>query len=299
MSETTQTTPEETKAPIATIQPDTDAETTADVPFEIPEGYRLMSDEEAEALANSLIEDQREKWEIQEIVDNAVAAGQMNDMMRNEFLYEFKQGNRVVRGLSASMISHLAAAQSISEVTDERVHKETEGEEGIHDFEIVVEMPDPHSPGRMLKRTGFCEEPKYAFNRYDKFAKQKAYTKAFRNACMKLLPQDLITSTIYRLAKLVPVDWQPKAQAAPKQSAVNKAMRRCFAVYGKHAEDISEKHSVSREAFGDAIREHYKVKSRKELTAVQWNEIRESLETEGYGDVVKSIIDIAKDSIPF
>lgn len=69
-------------------------------------------------------------------------------------------------------------------------------------------------------------------------------------------------------------------------------MKRCFAVYGKHEKDILEKHDVSRQAFGNAIREHYNVDSRKDLTAAQWDELRKSLETEGYGDVVKN-------SVPF
>ena len=268
-----------------------------DVPFEIPEGYRLMSDDEATELAKSLVKDHRKQWEIQEIVDNAIAAGQMNDMMRSEFLYEYDQGNRTVRGLSAKMIIHLATARGASEVIDKSTYTETEGDDGKYEFDVVVEMPDPFNPKRMLTRRGFAEASKIAFGKPDPFAKQKAHTKAFRNACLKLLPQDLIIATIYKLAKLVPADWQP--QSTPKESDTDKAMKRCFATYGKHEKDILENHSVSRQVFGDAIRVHYDVGSRKDLTAEQWDEIRKSLETEGYGDVVKSIIDIAKEGIPF
>ena len=64
----------------------TEAQTTElpEVPFEVPEGWRLVSDDEAEALARQLVEDHRENWEIQEIVDAAVEACEMNDMLRND-----------------------------------------------------------------------------------------------------------------------------------------------------------------------------------------------------------------------
>ena len=191
----------------------------AEVPFDVPEGYRLLSDAEMTEFASQLIEDRHEKWEVQEIVDNAVAAGEVNALMRNEFLYEYKQGGKEVRGLTAAMIVHLATAQGASEVTDEREYVDHDDK---HEFTVVVEMPSPVNPNEKIKRTGFSEEPKNAFGKYDKFAKQKAYTKAFRNACMKLLPQDLVIATIYKLAKLVPVDWKPLASQsalpAPQQN---------------------------------------------------------------------------------
>ncbi|MYF99179.1 hypothetical protein F4212_08600 [Candidatus Poribacteria bacterium] len=279
-----------------TYENDVNTEVTEnDVPFDIPEGYRLMSDDEATEMAKTLIEDHREKYEMQEVVDSAIAAGQLNDVMRNEFYYEYMHGGRKVQGLSASMIKHLATVRGISEVTEERVITESDEK---WEYEVTVEMPDPLNPNRMMKRSGFAEATKIAFGKPDPFAKQKAHTKAFRNAALSLLPQDLIIATIYKLAKLVPVDWHPKALPAPKASNATTAMKRCFAVYGKHEKDILEKHGVTREEFGDAIRVHYEVGTRKDLTTEQWNELRKSLETEGYGNVVKSIIDIAK-TTPF
>lgn len=286
MSETTQTNEHEV----------TEQE-IVDVPFEVPNGYRLMSEDEATEMAKTLVADHREKWQMQDVVDSAVAAGELNEVMRNEFYYEYMQGNKKVQGLTAPMIKHLATVRGISEVTEERVITETDEK---WEYEVTVEMPDPHNPNRMMKRSGFAEATKIDFGKYDKFAKQKAHTKAFRNAAISLLPQDLIIATIYKLAKLVPADWQPKPKALPtSESAVNNAMNNCFAVYGKHEKVILDNHGVSREAFGDAIRNHYNVSSRKELTAAQWDEIRKSLETEGFGDVVKSIIEIAKVDAPF
>ena len=162
-----------------------------DVPFEVPEGYRLLTDEEAEALARQLVEDHRENWQIQEIIDSAIAAGEMNELLRNEFYYEYTQGGRKVRGLTAKMIAHLAAARSITEEVDFRVYN---GEGDYHEFEVVVSIPDAFHPDGKLCRSGFAEEPKIVSGNYDKFGKIKAYTKAFRRACEKLLPQDLLIS---------------------------------------------------------------------------------------------------------
>ena len=276
----------------------TEAQTTElpDVPFEVPEGWRLVSDDEAEALARQLVEDHRENWEIQEIVDAAVEACEMNDMLRNEFYYEYKQGGREVRGLTASMIAHLATARGISEVIEHRKHVETDEK---HEFEVVVSMPDPFNPDNQLFRTGFCEEPKVAYNKYDKFAKQKAYTKAFRNGCMKLLPQDLIIAAIYKLAKLVPVDFQPpvtraspKALPAPQNGqppmAIEKAMRACFDAFGEKEQDLADL-GVSKADFWDALGKVLNVKSRDDMTVAQWTAVEKSLKTVDFGKIVRDV----------
>ena len=182
------------------------------VPFEVPEGFRLMTDEEAELMASQIVESRQEQWEIQEIVDSAVVAGEMNALMRSELYYEYTQGGKTVRGLTAKMIGHLATAQGISEVIELRKSSGDAEDADKYEFEVVVEMPDPHNPQRMLYRTGYAEEPKIAYGKYDKFARAKTHTKAYRNACLKFLPQDLIMATTFKLANLVPADWTPKPQ---------------------------------------------------------------------------------------
>ena len=296
----------ETQMTEATENPELQDVTEAqevEVPFDVPEGFRLITDEEAELLASQLVESRQEKWEVQEIVDNAVAAGEMNAMMRNEFLYEFKQGGRDIRGLTAAMIAHLATAQGASEVTEEREHVETDEK---HEFTVVVEMPSPVNPNEKVKRTGFCEEPKNAFGKYDKFAKQKAYTKAFRNACMKLLPQDLVIATIYKLARLVPGDWQPR-QALPPQrqqralppatngngnqqdTATLKAMNACFATFNEKEQDLADL-GVSKADFWEALKGVLGVQSRDDMTEKQWNAVNESLKTVDFGEIVRDVL---------
>ena len=253
-----------------------------EVPFEVPEGYMLLSDAQVEQLASQLVETHQEKWEIQEIVDNAIAAGEMNALMRNEFLYEFKQGGRPVRGLTAAMIAHLATARGISEVTEE---------------------PDPFNPDRMLKRTGFSEEPKVLRGEYDRFAKQKAYTKAFRNACLKLLPQDLIIAAIYKLAKMVPVDWAPNPQPRalpPAQNgatagngnqadeATQTAEKAAFASYNDRAEQLDAL-GITKDIFWAGVKAHFKVKSRAEMTAQQYQQLRKDLNEKDFAQWIRDL----------
>lgn len=275
-----------------------------EVPFEVPEGYMLLSDAQVEQLASQLVETHQEKWEIQEIVDNAVAAGELNALMRNEFLYEFKQGGRPVRGLTAAMIAHLATARGISEVTEEREYVGDDPEATHHEFTVVVEGPDPFNPDRMLKRTGFSEEPKILRGEYDRFAKQKAYTKAFRNACLKLLPQDLIIAAIYKLAKMVPVDWTPKPQHKALPSAQNGATagngnqanaettqtaeKAAFASYNDRAEQL-EKLGITKEVFWAGVKAHFKAKSRAEMTAEQYQQLRKDLNEKDFAQWIRDL----------
>lgn len=268
-----------------------------DVPFEVPDGYKVLTDAEMEQLTASLVESHQEKWEIQEIVDNAVAAGEMHEMLRNEFLYEFKQGGRDIRGLTAAMIAHLATARGISEVTEEREHIGDDPEADKHEFTIVVEGPDPLNPDRLLKRTGFSEEPKIAYGKYDRFAKQKAYTKAFRNACLKLLPQDLIIATIYKLAKLVPADWTPQQPALPPpqengngqaDTPRDTARKAMYAQYNKRKDELAEL-DITEAMLRDGILDRFNVDSRADLTEKQYVEVREALT----GEIADWVLDLA------
>ena len=161
------------------------------VPFDVPEGYRLMTDAEADVMAMQLVESRQEQWEIQEIVDSAVVAGEMNALMRSELYYEYKQGDKMIRGLTAKMIGHLATAQGISEMIALRKSNEDDADADAYTFEVVVEMPDPHNLQRMLYRTGYAEEPKVAYGKYDKFARAKAHTKAYRNGVFEVSPPRL------------------------------------------------------------------------------------------------------------
>ena len=267
-----------------------------EVPFEVPEGYRLLTDAEAEMFASQLVEDRREKWEVQEIVDDAVASSEMNALMRSELYYEFKQGKNIIRGLTAKMIGHLATASGISEVIDKQKYSGDAEEAEKYEFEVVVEMPDPHNPQRMLYRWGSAEQPKFLNGKYDKFAKAKAHTKAFRNACLKFLPQDLIMATTFKLANLVPADWTPKPQQKALPAAQNGTQtdaqlrdeKAAFATYNDRAEQL-EKLGITKEIFWAGVKTHFKVKSRTDMTAAQYQELREALNVKDFANWIQDL----------
>ena len=275
-----------------------------EVPFEVPEGFRLLSDDELEQLADEVAKSHKEGWEVQELVDNAVAAGEMNELMRNELLWEFQQNGRMLRGLTAAMIAHLAKVEGISEEIDYRVY---DGEGDYHEFEVVVSIADDRHPDGKSFRSGFSEEPKMVNGRYDKFGKIKAYTKAFTRACKKLLPQDLMMAAVFKLARLVPADWQPR-QALPQQrqpralppaqtngngaaqeTATDKAMKACFAAFGDKEADLAKK-GVSKDAFWTTLKEVLGVQSRTDMTEKQWKDVRAALNRKGYGKIVNDVI---------
>ena len=279
-----------------------------EVPFDVPTGFRLLSDAEMEKFAAQIVEDHREKWEVQEIVDAAVAAGEINELMRNEFLWEFKQNGRTLRGLTAAMIAHLATAEGITEEIDRRVY---EGEGDYHEFEVVVSIADPRHPDGKLYRSGFSEEPKVVNGRYDKFGKIKAYTKAFSRACKKLLPQDLMIAAIYKLARLVPVDWTPR-QALPEQhqqralpptqengnhtdadSGRETARKAMYAQYNERKAELEKRWGITEEILKAGILKRYNVDSRAGLTEAQYVEVRK-VRKALTGKFAKWVLDLTK-----
>ncbi len=163
------------------------------------DAFRKFTDKEATTVAQHVSTTHR-PLNIQEIVDYIAEAVTSNQFPLKEFMHEFNQDGRTVRRLTTKMIEQLAIAQGISEVSADY----TESEE-LYQFTVVVEFPHPIS-GNMIRRAGFAEEPKTLNGHYDKFARQKAYTEAFCNACTTLLPLDIMVQATAKLAKLVPTD---------------------------------------------------------------------------------------------
>lgn len=270
-----------------------------EVPFEVPEGFKLLSDAEMEQLANEVAKSHKDGWEVQELVDNAVAAGEMHELMRNELLWEFKQNGKMLRGLTAAMIAHLAKVEGISEEIDRRVYN---GDGDYHEFEVVVSIADDRHPDGKSFRSGFSEEPKVVNGKYDKFGKIKAYTKAFTRACKKLLPQDLMMAAVYKLARLVPADWQPR-QALPEQrqaralppaqngadaETTQTAEKAAFASYNDRAEQLDAL-GITKEVFWEGVKAHFKVKSRAEMTAEQYEQLRKDLNVEDFAQWIRDL----------
>ena len=130
----------------------------------------------------------------------------------------------------------------------------------------------------------------------------KAYTKAFTRACKKLLPQDLMMAAVYKLARLVPADWQPR-QALPEQrqaralppaqngadaETTQTAEKAAFASYNDRAEQL-EKLGITKEVFWEGVKAHFKVKSRAEMTAEQYQQLRKDLNEKDFAQWIRDL----------
>lgn len=156
-----------------------------------------------------------EEYKVQELCDDALETGQWNEYMKSRYVYEFKQGNRTIRGLTSEAICHIALQHGISiestkcetmetgvlytavAVRTERIHTEDE-----HDTPTYAGGASATSH-RFFRAEGVCFEP---FNTYtgefDKFCWQKALTKACRNARKQLIPATMQIAAIDALMNL-------------------------------------------------------------------------------------------------
>ena len=200
-----------------------------------------------------VIETSLEKWEIQEVVDDAVAAGQHNQFMKSEYVYEFCQGGRVVRGLTASAIAHLALVENIS-IESHTLEKQ---EDGYFCTATAVKLDTNQ------KAIGVAFQPHNENGRFDKFAAQKAVTKASRNARKQLLPFTLILSAIDAMCQ------QTSTTETPAEA---KARKRAFAMYSEHKDALPED-------FWEVVKAKFGVESRSNMSIPQWNETCKMINT--------------------
>ena len=68
-----------------------------------------------------------EKWMLQELVDEAVAMGQIRPEQLNEYIYEFKQGGREIQDLTAASYDYYALEHDITTVDTKREDLFTDG----------------------------------------------------------------------------------------------------------------------------------------------------------------------------
>ena len=220
--------------------------------------------------------DKMEKWELQELVDEAVATGQIRPEMVNEYVYEFQQGGRVITDLTAASYHQIALNTGINTKSIEREDHKT----GVL-YTVIVEREGQ-------ERYGVAFEPFEFGGKFDRFCFQKALTKATRNAIKQLVSATERMDTIAKLKALpsmdtanqTPPDMLPKPKEAvevplstggkdaePKKETEADTLReRCFALYTEHKETLGG------EKFWDTVRQRFGVKSRSTMTLHHWRE---------------------------
>ena len=242
-----------------------------------------------------MVEDKRNQWELQEIVDDAVAAGEMNKYMRNEFLYEFKQGDRQVRGLTAAMYSQLALVSDCTVLTDETDWSESNEE--FFSCRVIARKIDITGKDNHQDNEGFAEQPKFTeykdyktgevTKKYDVFAKQKAYTKAKRNAFKTLLPFTIIMAAIEKLAfpknanqqqqrqQALPPKTQNAQQAAPPN--IETKRKEMFACFNEAETRLMNDFNIDKYVFGAGAKSLFNKISFTEFTAEEYMQVSQAL----------------------
>ena len=234
--------------------------------------------------------DDRETYELVETLDDIVASGQSSEFLRNEYVYEFEQRGKVVRGLTAAAYAHLALVENVSiENMEVDVHNN-----GYEATAVAVKLDTQQ------RAYGTAYAPFKDYNgRLDIFARQKAMTKAARNARKQLLPFERVVAAVEALSK-VPNALPPQRenqqlpppqqqQAAEVVDTKDKARKAAFALFNEKETDLMNTLHISKSQFWDAAKAHYKVESRTEMTEQQWRNLRASLNIKGYASWIKDI----------
>ena len=248
-----------------------------------------------------------EKWELQELVDEAVATGQITEQMINEYVYEMKVGGRTIMDLTAASYHQAALEMGI---TTEDIKRE-DMTDGVM-YTVTVARVDEKPSELWQRRIGVSYEPFLVstFNKstkkwemmFDTFCYQKALTKATRNAIKQLVSATERFAVMKRL-KEIPLSVGAKQNALPtstesqtppdmlpvpeadKQADAKEAVKerpdgesegrtvskRCFALWNKH-QPLPKGSGKLPADFWERVKAKYGVQSRSTMTLVQWRD---------------------------
>lgn len=119
--------------------------------------------------------------------EDQVIINQMQSASVEEYIYQFKQGGRMVTGLTLAGVNEAANRRGNIEVEDITVEEKDES------WLVTVKARDKSTN---TSRYGAYEQPKIYFNKPDPFAYTKAVHKAQRNAIKQLLPVPVIKKVL-------------------------------------------------------------------------------------------------------
>ena len=233
-----------------------------------------------------------QEYEVANFVDDTLVEGLITDFMLNEYVYEFKQGGRVIRGLTARAIAHLALEQNIS-------IKETTREirdEGVLYSAVAVKVEPGAPEAEWLRAEGVAFAELISNGKPDDFAWQKAMTKASRNARRQLIPAVLQIKAVEMLMQIGEAAAGknpgqaalPPAEQPPARDETDRHRKGSFALFNDKQAALHAL-EIDTDKFWMGVREHYSVKSRTEMTESNWRNLRASLEAEGFASWIRDL----------
>ena len=282
---------------------------------ETTESTDIAEVEDAELVE---VDEDLEGWQISDYVDSwAAQHGFAN------YVYSYKQGARVVVGLSARAYEHLALnpENPITVVEETEEITTVNGVEGVLTkvkVEMTIVIPAVFDKeGKCLAaekvekitRVGKNFSPVIAYGKFDEFVFQKSSTKAFRNAVAKCVPATKQEDAKQELLKLqggkpaniprqaIPQNTQrhqsqPKTQQKTQQQSTQSKKKKddltrsreaMFARYPEVKDKIVE--WIPEADFWNEVRSFFKVESRADMTKQQFDAMSKNFEIENQSEV--------------
>ena len=240
--------------------------------------------EENEEVAE--LPDNVQPYEMVEVIDDLIASGQGSDFAKNEYYYSFKQGNKVIQGLTASAYAHISLLEGVS-IEDMKVKGLKTGYEADA---IAIKL----DTGQRAYGTGFAPYKDHR-EQLDVFAKQKAMTRAARNARKQLLPFESIVTAIEGLSALPntlpPASKQqqlPPSQQTAEDEKTTKS-KQMFAVWNEHETNLLNDYQINKFTFWAGVKVKCAIVTRAAMTIKQMDMIINALQADEYPQWIKDL----------
>ena len=210
------------------------------------------------------------EYEVVDQVDDQAIVELMTGQTIQDYVYSFKQGGRLVEGLTLAGINEAANRRGGIQV-EEVNYEETEDS-----WIATVKAVDTITGS---SRFGAYEQAKKNGSRQDPYAFTKAIHKAQRNAIKQLIPVPVIREVLnYYLHRKVNTGNAALQQPKPEQNVGNitNAQKATFAIATKLSGAL-EKASISKEDLWLYMKRKCSVESRNDISERQWTEISAEL----------------------
>lgn len=204
--------------------------------------------------------------EVIDSVDDQAIVEMMTGQTIQDYVYSFKQGGRVVEGLTLAGINEAANRRGGIQVNNIE-YKETD-----KSWMATAQAVDTIIGN---SRYGAYEQPKMIGGRPDPYAFTKAIHKAQRNAIKQLLPIPVIREVLNFYLKRKASDIQ-QPQTEPSNDTIPNAQKAAFAIANQLSEPLA-KNGIDKTALWDYIKQKYDVKSRNDMTEMQWTQLAAEL----------------------
>ena len=231
-----------------------------------------------------------EQYEMIERLDDKAIVEMMTGQAIQDYVYAFRQGGRLVVGLTIAGINEAANRRGGIRV------EEIQYEERENSWLVIVKAVDTYTGSA---RYGACEQPKKINGKEDPFAFTKAVHKAQRNAIKQLLPVPIIKEVInyYLQKKGISLEEAAVQRPQPKADKISNAQKAAFATYHRLRPKL-EKEGISQEDFWGYVKKRYGVESRNDMTERQWVKLAAELKAAEESELLfKDMVERVKQSM--